>query len=387
MNALRSSLSLLVCVIGLLAATVPLAPPFPLRSQSSIEDSATASDRAIAKALTWLRLQQADDGGWHSETYGSMRCGAGNTALILDALSRLPARHRGKCTDMERGAVDFLLQNLDASGCVRGTDGVVDFPAYASALTLSALHRIDPEQHHEPIARMAGFLLKAQSLPSAEDESILPGHGGWGPTSGVDPPEIAIARTNLSVTRHVLEALAESRKLTANAREAAIAYILRCRAGNAVSADVAGFCFSPHANDPLNKAGYFSPHDPRPYKPPTCDGIRALLACGVDLADAQIREPAHWLESHQQRASVLEPPDDAVDWEEALWFYHAATFSTVTGELHSPARRERQRKSIDMLLTRQQSRGCWENPDGRMREDDPLIATALALITLSNAIE
>jgi len=216
-----------------------------------------------------------------------------------------------------------------------------------------------------------------------ENETILSGHGGWGPTSGIDPPEIAFVRTNLSVTRHALQALSETGNLTPEAREAALAYILRCRVAERDSASASGFFFSPHPDDPLNKAGYAASHQPRPYGPPTCDGIQALIACGVDLSDARIREAAYGLELPPRMDSEPEAAADAIDWREALWYYHTAALSHVATGLPSPALQKQQRESVPRLLTRQQPSGCWQNPDGKMREDDPLIATALAVSSLS----
>src|SRR6266436_4625501 len=45
---------------------------------------------ALGRAVRWLWRQQADDGGWHSKTYGLLRSGQSLTPFVLDALLEIP---------------------------------------------------------------------------------------------------------------------------------------------------------------------------------------------------------------------------------------------------------------------------------------------------------
>jgi len=44
----------------------------------------------LARAARYLWSQQADDGGWHSHTYGLLRSGQSLTPFVLDALLQIP---------------------------------------------------------------------------------------------------------------------------------------------------------------------------------------------------------------------------------------------------------------------------------------------------------
>jgi len=377
--------TLCFCTLGLFSITALLKASCLEPGPGPHESPELAASRAIDRAVKWLGSQQGADGGWHSETYGAMRCGAGNTALILNALSRLP-RTRAGYLDVEQRAIDFLIRNLDGSGCVRGTGGVVDHPVYASALTLSALNRIDSTRYREPIARIAAFLRRAQSLPECSDSDRRPGFGGWGPTSGIDSSTSAISRTNLSVTCCALEALAETGRLNEDGRQAAISFVLSCRASTAglkiSGSSSTGFCFSPHPGDLMNKEGFSSSGAALPYGPPTCDGIRSLRSCGLPNGDQRITTPVMWLETafRSERAGAN---NEATDWSDSLWYYHAATFSKVARQVDSAVLRKRRSEVLAVIVACQAPDGFWQNADGRMSEDDPLVATALVLCALS----
>ena len=48
------------------------------------------SSPALAKAAAYLWSRQADDGGWHSHTYGLLRSGQSLTPFVLEALLQVP---------------------------------------------------------------------------------------------------------------------------------------------------------------------------------------------------------------------------------------------------------------------------------------------------------
>src|SRR5678815_5141018 len=50
----------------------------------------TSRQPALAAASKYLWSQQADDGGWHSHTYGLLRSGQSLTPFVLDALLQVP---------------------------------------------------------------------------------------------------------------------------------------------------------------------------------------------------------------------------------------------------------------------------------------------------------
>ena len=72
----------------------------------------------LQKAAQYLWSQQAEDGGFHSSTYGLLRSGQSLTPFILDALlsvpeNILPANQAG----IDR-AFRFIAKNTDAEGAL-----------------------------------------------------------------------------------------------------------------------------------------------------------------------------------------------------------------------------------------------------------------------------
>src|SRR5215470_3712136 len=72
------------------------------------------SGSALRKAADYLWAQQAEDGGWHSRTYGLLRSGQSLTPFILDALLDLKDHPAGA---VER-AIAFIKKNTNADGAL-----------------------------------------------------------------------------------------------------------------------------------------------------------------------------------------------------------------------------------------------------------------------------
>jgi hypothetical protein len=312
-----------------------------------------------------------------------MQCGAGNTALIVYALAHLPERHHASCRNMLNRAFDFLLRDLDHSGFVRGSGAVVDYPLDATALTLAALNRIHPHSHREAASRMAAFLCQTQVLQNDTNSPSHRDHGGWSPTAGIDPPLLSFGRTNLATTSRALTALTSNRDSPRPDFDAALSFIERCHSPAKDAPDAGGYFFSPHPDDPLNKAGTSDEGTPRPYGTAVIDGARALIACG-GVDDPRLRDALHWLEAHSSVRAVPGFEDEQTEsWGAALWHYYAASLAELSRQVDSPHLRQQARQFAEILRARQSPSGWWSNPQPDMREDDPLIATAFALIALS----
>src|ERR1700682_3369003 len=94
---------------------------------------------ALIRACRYLWSQQAEDGGWHSRTYGLLRSGQSLTPFVLNALLQVP--HEGPAGGFDR-AIAFLHRNTNSEGAVGKMDPLLyDYPNYATALTVQALHR------------------------------------------------------------------------------------------------------------------------------------------------------------------------------------------------------------------------------------------------------
>ncbi|MBX3449613.1 MAG: terpene cyclase/mutase family protein [Planctomycetaceae bacterium] len=337
--------------------------------------------RAYQRGLAWVLDQQAADGGWHSETYGIMRGGAGNTAQVVWALSHRPGPWSEREDEAYQRGLVFLTSHLDEFGLVRGSESVADFPVPATALTLTAIANRPPRTNSPARQKMIDGLIRAQRRSGKVGGMDDRGWGGWGmfADSGV---------TNLSATAQALAALNATGSLTPEVRDNALAYLARMQHGETIDGDSGGFFFTPQPDHPLNKAGWVENSDgtirARATVSSTCDGLAALLACGVPADDRRAVAARNWL----IRAAMADGQVSAdgsvtrLDFRRGLEFYEAAAWSRIWTVIDDPRIADQRRKIVASLVRQQSPDGFWQNSHPSMREDDPLIATAFALSVL-----
>jgi hypothetical protein len=123
----------------------------------------------------------------------------------------------------------------------------------------------------------------------------------------------------------------------------------------------------------------------------TCDGLRALLACGLPLSHPRIVSARHWLATH---FSVEHNPGKFVaaneDLRDATYYYYVWSLSQALlslGErtIETPAGKIDWAAAIAAeLLRRQRHDGSWINTFTDGKEDDPLVATPFAISALAS---
>jgi hypothetical protein len=324
----------------------------------------------LARAAQYLWAQQADDGGFHSATYGLLRSGQSLTPFVLGALLRVPAATAPAPAGAVDRALAFIRRHTSADGAVGVTGGGADYPNYSTALAVDALvaarHRADgAKAGTTDIAPMVAYL-RAQQF--SEANGWTPEHtayGGWGMGGPIRrPPEPG--HVDLSMTRFVLEALRASGVPGSDpAMVRALVFLERSQNSDG------GFIFSP-VTPGLNKAGE---SDGRflSYGTTTADGVLALRAAGLPDSDDRIARALGWLRTHHQADRV--PGFDERDspqesWSTGLRFYYAAAISQALPDM-------------SVVLPEQADDGSFRNGNSRVKEDDPLIATAFAIHVLA----
>ena len=247
------------------------------------------------------------------------------------------------------------------------TGGDADYPNYATALAVDAMVTAQRRSRTADIAPMVARLRAEQF---GEANGWTPEHtayGGWGMGGTVRRPPDA-GHVDLSMTRFVLEALRASGVPGSDPVMTRARMFLR-RSQN----HDGGFCFSP-VMPALNKAGQ-SADGFVSYGTTTADGVLALRASGLSDSDDRIASAIEWLDRNHQPDRVpgfdeRESPQQS--WSTGLRFYYAAAISRVRP--HQP-----------VLLPEQADDGSFRNANGRVKEDDPLIATAFAIHVLTRA--
>lgn len=317
----------------------------------------------LARAAQYLWAQQTDDGGFHSSTYGLLRSGQALTPFVLGALLRVPE----STVSAPAGAVDralaFIRKHTSAEGAVGVTGGGADYPNYATALAVDALVSAGIAD----IAPMVAYL-RAQQF--SEVNGWTPEHtayGGWGMGGATRRPPDA-GHVDLSMTRFVLEAL------RATGVDGSDPAMTRARKFLERSQNPdGGFFFSP-VTPALNKAGQRA-EGFKSYGTTTADGVLALRATGLPDSDDRIARAIAWLDKHHQADRVPgfdEAESSKASWSSGLRFYYAAAIA-------------RARPHQRVQLPEQADDGSFRNINGRVKEDDPLIATTFAVQMLTRA--
>jgi squalene-hopene/tetraprenyl-beta-curcumene cyclase len=176
------------------------------------------------------------------------------------------------------------------------------------------------------------------------------------------PPEAG--HVDLSMTRFVLEALAAAGAAPDDpAMTRALVYVERAQNPDG------GFFFS-LVNDEINKAGREDGRF-RSYGTATADGILALRAAGVRNNDPRVQRAMNWLRDHHRpdRASGFDVQPYTA-WATGLRFYYGAAVRKAM-------------PGLPVLLPPQRRDGSWRNSNNLVKEDDPLIATAFAILVLA----
>ncbi|EMI16904.1 cycloartenol synthase-like protein [Rhodopirellula maiorica SM1] len=118
----------------------------------------------------------------------------------------------------------------------------------------------------------------------------------------------------------------------------------------------------------------------RSYATATCDGVIALLASGVDMNDERVVAARVWLKQHGDWEYPYGIPRDYPEpWGEAVYFYHQAVRAEAYWRLGIGG--DWAEQLIERLQRHQRSDGSIINQQsGLMKENDPLMCSALALI-------
>ena len=283
--------------------------------------------------------------------------------MVLRSL--LASGHQPPAGGVER-AIDFIRRHTDSEGALGRADALLpDYPTYATALAIFALHA--RKDCGDLVRRMSDYLRTQQF---AEDNGWSPDHpayGAWG--MGGDPKRPPHpGHVDLSMTRHAIQALHTSvgGKQDPALKKARV-FLARCQ--NRGNGGDGGFFFSPVVVD-ANKAGHDGKRY-RSYASATADGILALLGTGSPHHSEELQAARRWL---QNRLPCFTGEAHA-RWSQGLFFYYAAAGAEAFATLGIPG----PASWIPSLAARQRSDGNWRNPEPLVKEDDPLIATALAL--------
>ncbi len=375
----------------------------------------TPEQDGLAAAVDYLWSQQAEDGGWHSPQYGVLRGGQSLTPFVLHALLGTIDTKSSDQWGRSQRACGFMLERLDGKGALGRHDAdVLEYPVYSTAYALQCFDRVQTyhdmmaEEGHKAIAKMREFLLAAQFDESNGFSPADPAYGGWGFQEALKPGDSG--HMDLAHTRRALQALELQRPLRENAAVARKAQAFlrvvqnhpQAAARPHVSDDGSATIAPPPSFDRVYDGGFFfspmvlaankgrvedepAPHW-RSYATATCDGLLALLSAGVPREDERVTSAVAWLKQHTNLDYPQGVPEEHPEpWGAALRFYHYAVRAEVYRRLEWPAAERAQLAAL--VREKQNADGSFANRESSlMKEDDPLLCTALAVVALSNCL-
>ncbi|MEE2889419.1 MAG: prenyltransferase/squalene oxidase repeat-containing protein [Planctomycetota bacterium] len=348
-------------------------PPPPLDTVGQLLD----------RACLYLWSKQGDDGGWHSETHGLLRSGQALTPFVLHALLEAEPQMTEQHRDKVQRALDFIRSSVNSDGVVGlGDPDVAEYPNYASSFAVRCLVAAGGQQDTDLIELMCRYLKSQQFSDDRGFDRDHPVHGAWG-FGGPLPLGGSPGHVDISYTRHVLEALRDANAIDEGLASRARLFLNRMQREG-------GFYFSPVVGA-ANKGKTVLSEDGEgtiylPYATATSEGLLALLAAGVKLDDRRVVGALAWLESHpdlDHPGGI--PRDHPEQWGQVLFFYHLAIRGEVA--IASGKSDHMLEPLATLLIDRQGVDGSFVNPHGTlMKEDDPILATALAIKSLGAAL-
>ena len=348
-------------------------PPPPVETAREILD----------RACRYLWSRQGEDGGWHSKVHGLLRSGQALTPFVLHALLEATPQTTDRDPAGVAHAAGFIRRSVNCDGIIGLADpDLLEYPNYSTALALRCLVATGEEKDQETIEKICRYLQSQQFLENRGFSLDHPVYGAWG-FGGPLPLGGSPGHVDISYTRHVLEALRDSDTIGPKIASGAQLFLERMQREG-------GFYFSPvveAANKGETRRSEEGGDDFHlPYATATSEGLLALLASGADDDDSRVIAARGWLAEHpglDHPGGI--PRDHPEDWGRVLFYYHLAIRGEVAGSFGSG---DRIIEPLSTLLAeRQRDDGSFVNPHGTlMKEDCPILATALAVLALGGAL-
>jgi len=361
-----------------------------------------AARAAMRSALDFLATRQAPDGSWMNRTETAPTDAPKEPAPVGVAVSALAVKSLAQSGDsaesLDRG-LEFILESTGTRrGFGIGPEGRLG--TYVASTVGSALASIDDPSVQDRLQASIEWLKQAQwddaeGLDRNQDWYGGVGYGNRG-------------RPDLSNTQMMLEALHEAGVSPEDpAVQKALQFVSRTqnltstnRSEWAVNgSNDGGFIYTPAnggesmANEYLGEgrrgelipAG--QPRSLRSYGSMTYAGFKSLLYAGLTSDDPRVRAAFEWIRSNW---TFEENPGLGRQG----WFYYLHAMSralNASGQdvVTTPdGTQHRWREElIDTLLKAQSEDGSWSNAEPRWMEDEPVLATIYATLSLQEALK
>jgi squalene-hopene/tetraprenyl-beta-curcumene cyclase len=328
----------------------------------------------LDKAIAYLKSHQNPDGSFSPKLGGP-----GISALVAAGLIRNGLSPEDP---LVAKTLSYLVKK------VRNDGGIYDkgLANYTTSIALVALKEANTDGRYDAVIKKAAEFLKTLQYDESMVEDKDPKFGGV----GYDRKD---KRPDLSNTQYFLEALLSAGvSKDDQGVKNALKFISRCQnlageyndqpfARKASPDDQGGLTYSPLVNEKnrnVTPAGGLRSSGAMTYA-----GLKSFLHAGVSKEDPRVKAAVGWIRRHY---TLDESPGQG---QAGLYYYYHTfgkamsawgedPFIDASGTKH-PWRRE----LFEALKKRQQADGSWSNKDPSFLENNPDLATAFALLTLS----
>ncbi len=336
---------LIPCAI--LALVIPLtAHGQDVGIKPSTATKSAAADRAIQKALAYLKSTQKPDGGWDSG-FGRATSVTSLSVMAFLAAGHVPGEPGPYRETVERG-IKYVITNQKPNGML--TSNTSHGPMYCHGISTLMLAEVvgmssDPtlaEQSRVALSKAIDLIVKAQDLSKSPSQA-----GGWRyqPTS---------RDSDLSVSGWQVMALRAAKSagcvVPSGQIDRALEYVKKCAVR-----DGGGFGYQPGGG----------PNNPR-----TGTGILSLEICG-EHGSTEALAGAEYLLKHPPR------------WSSEYFFYEAYYCSQATFQVGDKYFLNYYPKLVAILLDHQDPDGSWLSGDGHDRSGGRDYCTAMAVLSLA----
>lgn len=352
------------------------------------ETPATEAAPSIAKGVKWLVEHQAEDGSFSNPQFP----GLSGLALWAVAAAADPAY----AETVKKGS-EFLLSKVQPDGgiytVIPGRKGG-GLSTYNTAISLTALVATGREDIKEVVLNARTFLANSQHI--GDD----PFDGGFGYDKATDR-----AYTDLMNTHFVIEAMRRSqafedqrpvgqKRADINWTQA-LKYVESLHNSAETGDHAGGFVYNPSdAKAGVEKKPEGAPDSKtedgekvvmRSYGSITYAGLLSLVYCDVDKTDPRVQSTLDWASKHW---TLDENPGMG---DQGLYFFYnimgraMTTVGVDSIPRQSGAAIPWRAELISKVTSLQSEEGSWVNKNGRFWENDPVLATAYAVLSLEFA--
>lgn len=349
---------------------------------------ATDAAPSIAKGVKWLADHQSEDGSFSNPQF---------PALSGLALWAIAASGDATYAESVKKGSDFLLSKVQPDGgiytVIPGRKGG-GLSTYNTAISLTALVATGRDDITEVVLNARTFLANSQHI--GDD----PFDGGFGYDKSTDREYTDLMNTHFVIESMRRSQAYEDKRPTGQKRAdvnwaEALKFAESLHNGPETGDNAGGFVYNPtDAKAGVEKKPEGTPDSKtdggekivmRSYGSITYAGLLSLVYCNVDKTDPRVQSALDWASKHW----TLEENPGMGD-QGLYFFYNIIGRAMTTVGMDSIPRKSGSEiqwrtdliSKVNSLMTED---GSWVNKNGRFWENDPVLATAYAVLSLEFA--